>query len=787
MCYNTHMDISCFDNKILIINDNTKSSLLRLINKSEKLLNIKIITLSELKKKYFFDYDNETIYYVCKKYNVIPSIAKIYLDNLYYIDDIDNDKVRFLNDIKKDLEENNLLIKNKLFKNYLNNSDVVLFNLKNIDKFYNRIFDNIKNVTSYNSEEKDNKKRLVICNNRNEEIEFVSSEICSLIKSGVDINNIYLSNVTSEYNYIIKSIFKMYNIPVNLKSEEHIIGTKIVKVFKSNYESGIEYSLEETKKYIKTSNDNDIYKEIINVINSYSFISDEKEKRDFIFNDIDSIKIKTNTLKNAVNVVDINNELIDDNSYVFLINYTEGVIPVNHKDEDYLSDKIKSLLNISMSYELNKNSLNNLISAIKRVNNLVVTYPKYDGNSPLYMSSSFNEELFEMDNYKVNFEHSNLYNMLKLVSLKDENKKYGTISEELLLLNNHYSDMNYLSYDNKFSKINKDDLYEFLGKHLTLSYSSINEYYSCAFKYYLDYVLKINKIEDSFEITIGNIFHKVLSLMFSDNFDFDSSYNEAINSSKYEFNNTDKFFLDKLKSDLQLIIETIKNQLNYTQLDKSMYEKEIKIVINKDLNIIFKGFVDKIMYGEFDECTVVAIIDYKTGNPTLNLNNSIYGMDMQLPVYMYLIKNSNIVNNVRIGGLYLQKILGKEKDIDKKIDSLKLQGYSNSDESILEKVDSSYRDSNVIKGMKVKNDGTFYSYSKVLSDDEIDTICDIVKNKIEEASKKIINGEFDINPKVINKVNKGCMYCKYKDICYMKNEDIVNLEEKKLFGGEENE
>ena len=104
---------------------------------------------------------------------------------------------------------------------------------------------------------------------------------------------------------------------------------------------------------------------------------------------------------------------------------------------------------------------------------------------------------------------------------------------------------------------------------------------------------------------------------------------------------------------------------------------------------------------------------------------------------------------------------------------------------VLEIVDSSYRDSNIIKGLKIKNDGTFYSGSKVISDDEMDYLCNIVKDKINEASTKILDGDFDINPKVIKNVNKGCMYCKYNDICYMRNEDIVNLKEvNDLFGGE---
>ena len=199
------MDISCFDNKILIINNGMKSSLLKLINESDKLLNIKLITLSELKKKYFFDYDKETIYYICNNYNVISEVAKIYLDNLYYVSDSKEEKIIFLNKLMNDLDSHNLLLRNNSFKDYIDNSDVVLFNLKYVDKFYNRIFDNIKSLLRYDIEDDNGIKPLVVCNNREEEIGYVSSKICELIKSGVDINNIKLSNVTSEYNYIIKN------------------------------------------------------------------------------------------------------------------------------------------------------------------------------------------------------------------------------------------------------------------------------------------------------------------------------------------------------------------------------------------------------------------------------------------------------------------------------------------------------------------------------------------------------------------------------------------------------
>ena len=146
---------------------------------------------------------------------------------------------------------------------------------------------------------------------------------------------------------------------------------------------------------------------------------------------------------------------------------------------------------------------------------------------------------------------------------------------------------------------------------------------------------------------------------------------------------------------------------------------------------------------------------------------------MQLPVYIYLIKNE--ISNVKIAGFYLQKILNNKSSLEERKNDLKLQGYSNSDTSILSMFDSSYEDSKIVKSLKVTNSGGFYSYSKVISDEEIDILCEVVKSKINEASDNILNGKFDINPKEIDNKNIGCDFCKYKDICYMTNSDIVIL------------
>jgi hypothetical protein len=65
------------------------------------------------------------------KYNVKYEIAKIYLDNLTYIEDIEykNDKLLFLSLLKKELLTNNLISINKLFLSTLVNKEIEFYNL----------------------------------------------------------------------------------------------------------------------------------------------------------------------------------------------------------------------------------------------------------------------------------------------------------------------------------------------------------------------------------------------------------------------------------------------------------------------------------------------------------------------------------------------------------------------------------------------------------------------------------------------------------------------------------
>lgn len=769
------MNSDMFFNKVVIVNDDAKISLLK---KIDKLVNMKIITLSELKKKYVFDYDYRAIYYVSSKYHCIPSIASKYIDNIYYINDgYKSSKIEFLSKLKQELEERGLLIRNKLFVNFLKDKDIILYNLRDVSLFYKNIIDELKkynNVSLYYEHNDNSLKRIYCANNNEEEVAFVCSYICKLLKEGISINKIKLANVSDDYLFVVKKMFKMFNIPININGNESIKSTEIVRKFKELYDGDIASVLSKVYEFISDDVGYKIYKDIVSVVNKYSGCN-YLDIKELLFDDIDKIKISSCIYDNAVSVIDFKDYLIDVDDYVFLINFNEGVIPICYKDEDYLSDREKMGLGIDTSFMLNKNSNKEVQDIVLRLKHLIVSYSMYNLSGRLYVSTAYDSDIFIEDKIDILFNNSSSYNKIRLLKEMDVNNKYGIVSKDLLVLSNHYKNYKYLSYDNKFKGINNEKLRRYMNDSLTLSYTGMDSYYHCAFRYYLDYILKINKYEDSFDTVLGNIFHKILSMYFKDNIDISSIYDSLIKDINYNFSASEMFFLDNLKEELLFVIKTIKEQMEYTCLKKLLCEKEIIINLSSDGKIKFKGFVDKILYDYFDGKMITVIIDYKTGNPNVNLNNVIYGLDMQLPVYVYLIKNE--IKDVVIGGFYLQKILSNSHDVlDKKV-KLRWQGYTNSDIDVLEKVDLSYNNSQIIKSLRTKKDG-FYSYSKVISNDEINMLYDIVSKKIMECSSNIMNGNFVINPKEINSNLVGCSYCKYHDICYMSFKDVVTLEDK---------
>lgn len=779
--------LKLINNSVLIVPKSMKKDIILYINNNDTLLNIKIISLDELQRSIYFSYDEDTILYVMNKYNVKKSIAIKYIDNIYYTytKTIDNEKYNFLNSLKEELLNKEKLIVDKYFSLFLNRKFIV-YGYDYIDKFYLNMLKTIPDVEIITKKESISRNLDILeFNNIKDECEYVIRSICSLIDNGVDINDIKLNKIDDNYIKELKRLSKLYNLPIDFKSSS-IYSTTIAKEYINLLKEDLSFediiNALKDKFDITIPNNNYIIKKLIDLSNKYVGLNYEKDLIiESIIEDIKHINNKKVNYDKKIEFVDIiNNDL--DKYHVFILGLNEGIYPNIYKDEDYFSDLEKEKLNLDTSTDKNLLEKESLINSFYSIKNLYLSYSKSNFNEELYPSSIISDinMTVKKEEVKRDVSYSEEFDNILLTESFDNYTKYGEIDNNLVLLNSNYN-ISYKTYNNKFSGIDNKKLLNYI-KELNLSYSSIDNYYRCAFRYYINNILKLDNYEDTFAIFIGNLFHYILSIGFNDDFDFNKEWDSFLE--KRNLRVDEAFFLIKLKKELLFIINYLKEFNKETKLNNMLFEKRISIDKSSTIPVVFKGFVDKIMYKD----NLVSIIDYKTGNTLINLNNSIYGIGMQLPIYLYLVVKSNIFNNPKIIGIYLQKILNNYKTTEDKEISLKLNGYSINDEKLLNIFDPSYENSLYIKGMKKSKNG-FYSYTKLLSNEDISNLVNLVDKRIDDARDLILKGDFSINPKRIGDTNEGCSFCKYKDLCFMKEEDIINLKEYKdlsFLGGDKN-
>lgn len=759
------------DNIILVIPDNIRDKVLTYLDSKDEIYNIKIVSLNNLINAFLYQYDQRTIHYLMDKYYYKYDVCITYLDNIKYLNGNGKDieKIKKLYNLKEELLSNKLLYQDDTLKKYYMSKEIFILGYDYLTNYQKNILKDLnytfieKNIKSY-------EHKIYALNTIDDEIEYVAVKIIELINNGIPLNKIKLTNVNKDYYIKIEDIFKKHNLPLNHLDKGSIFETNIIKYFLDNITDSNILELIKDKFNMNDINNYFIYHMLINILNKYTFVDNYEKIKDMLINEFKNTKNYYLNYDNSIEVIDLKDNIINDDEYVFLIGFNMEYIPTIYKDEDYIDDKIKPLFNLDNHYEKNKLERNNLLNIIKSIKNLVITY-KNKTYSENYEISSLNDylkyEVEKIDDF-IN-PYSVKMNELKLANMLDDLNKYNKINPKLDIYFNSFN-IPYFEYDNSFTGIDKNKMYEYLDNKLILSYSSIDNYYRCGFRYYINNILKLNPFEETFEIIIGNIFHEVLSKCFNSNFNFENAFSEAIK--EYHFNAKESFYMKRLKDELKFVIDTIYEQNSYSKLNKFTCEKKIYINKDKTIKVTFMGVIDKMIHDEDNKYLV--IVDYKTGFLQTNLFNMKYGISMQLPIYLYLAKNDAEFKDAEVIGFYLQKIINNGS-LENKKNALKLDGYSNSNTELLEMFDNSYVDSNIIKSLKCGSNG-FYKYSKTISNNEINKIINLIDEKINEARDKILDADFNINPKKIGDVNVGCEYCKNKDICFMRESNLVYLD-----------
>lgn len=768
------------DNIIIVCTNFMKKKIINYITKNRLIYNIKYMTLSELMDTLTFNIDNKTIYSVMKEFNLSYKNAQMYLSNIKYLgyEEAYDERIKFIEDIKSFCLKNNLLYFNNFLKKKIVGKKVYFVGYKFLSSFEEMILKNNGiNYQLISNKETGKSLKAYEFKDMQDEVNFVANEILSLNEKGVSLENIYIANVDEDYDYVIDRVFKMYELPYNKSNNTSLYETEVGLFFLDNLDKGKKEALDLTKD--KYPNSLDIINLIVECINNFCFIDNLEDLKTILIDEFKKKQVKKLKYKEGISLTNIDDNIFDKDEYVFLVGCNLNVLPHIFKDEDYLSDKIKfSFLESSKEKNIREKEKKKL--EILSIPNITITYKLGYLNTVFYPSTLITEldcTVIKKDMIVSNY--SKINNEILMAKCLDDYLKFGLNCSSFSKLLFNYQDIPYNTYDNKFKGIKGFD------KDIMLSYSSMDNYYKCAFRYYLASVLKIDIYEESFSQYVGNLFHYVLASVLKEGGNVKLLYAKYLEEHKHNFTEKEKFSLELLEPELEFIVQVIKEQGEYGQFKDLLVEEKI-VVEENDLK--FKGFIDKILFKD----KMAVIIDYKTGDIDINLSLIPYGLSMQLPVYIYLAKKYD--KDIKVIGFYLQHILNSKprrsdnKDyLTLKKEDLRLQGYSIGDTDILEQFDNSYQNSQIIKGMKLGKNG-FYSYAKVLTEKEIDNLELMVEKRIKEASEKIKEADFKVNPKIMGNDNLGCKFCKFRDICYKKEEDNVYLKkinDLSFLGGEQ--
>ena len=731
--------------KIYIVNDLVKKDYI-LKNKDEK-----VLTKKEFINKYYYNYE-DSILKIMNDYNKNYEVAKEMFKYLVFTNENNakTDKLKNLLKIK------NNLIENKSFKNYVKEQELIFVNIPH-SKLLNEI--------GYfnNKEYLDKKNFYTLHKNITEEVIYVFEKISELINNGVLLNDIKII-YNDDYDNLIKRYAKFYSI--NMEEEIELNGTKILQDFLNN--------LDETSSFEKSFNlikNKSIFKDkILKLINrsisSYDFNIQKEIFKELAKNAKISIKYKEMLEK-----VDITYQ--GENKHIFILGFNDSYYPKIKKTKDYISEEEKNLLNIP-------NSSDEVIEQEEMFKMFI------SNNQNLYFSVTINNN-YKLSRYiKFNFEEkekekeitNNIYSSLAhKLELSKKLDKYYKYLEKDKTLDKYYSSFNkeYNTYSNKYNGSIK------ITDPISLSYTSMNTYIYNPFAYYVERILKVSPYKDKFYMKTGSFFHKCLEL---------EDYDEALK--EFDFNNFENEYVDRVKDEILIDIDFIKEYHKVNNFKD--IKKEIDLVKNIGIDK-FEGKLDKLIINK----DTFIIFDYKKkiSTASITIDKLNYGFNLQLPIYIYLVKN--LYPNLDFGGVYLNylildnyKLTDKDKVIpnyiDKKNESLKFYGFTTSEIDRIEKVDNDYLSQKYLKNLSFTKTEEISKKSKILSDIDIKNIVESVDIIIKKVIEEIKNGKFDItNKKLNNQILDTQSNYLYKDISFATEEDILDITDKPYIDRSNNE
>jgi ATP-dependent helicase/nuclease subunit B len=374
-----------------------------------------------------------------------------------------------------------------------------------------------------------------------------------------------------------------------------------------------------------------------------------------------------------------------------------------------------------------------------------------------------------------------------------------------------------LFYTNKTVQLSKETADELYGDTIQASVSRMELYNGCAFSHFAQHGLKLRE-RQVFRLEapdIGELFHAALKHI-----------SDFVNDQKLSWASLTKKQCEELAREaVTALAPKLQNEILLSSERHHYIKRKLEQIITRASQVLSEhakvsgfspiglelsfgrngklppltfslkngkrmelaGRIDRVdqAKGENDS-TYLRVIDYKSSEKDVNLNEVYYGLALQMLTYLdIVITHSDELVEMKAspaGVLYFHvhnplistsKLLTIDEIENEIMKKFKMNGLMVGDPDVIKLMDQTLEsgDSQIISA-GIKKDGNLTKKSKVASLDEFDNLRNYVRKLYQSTGEAIVEGQVDIAPYKL-KDKTPCTFCAYKSVCQF-DESIEN-------------
>ena len=350
-------------------------------------------------------------------------------------------------------------------------------------------------------------------------------------------------------------------------------------------------------------------------------------------------------------------------------------------------------------------------------------------------------------------------------------------------------------------------------ENMYLSASRIEDYFNCSFRYFCKFGLgarPLSKAEMD-PMQTGTVIHYVLEQIIKEKGSkgltalsdeelaicvngYLEDYLKNKMGDSESFTPRFKYQFMRLSKMLISVVMRLRDEFSVSDFEAKAFEltigdgtngeevKSASIPLTDGGSITIKGAVDRVDIYEENGKKYVRVVDYKSGNKQFALSDILYGLNLQMFIYLFTLAQSDSeYSGISSGVLYMHSarpVFSLDKSVSEKAlkskenQLFKMKGVVLNDD-----------ENNIAKHMEHDLEGKYIPVKNtkdglsgnIVSLSELGAICEKINSLIAQMGASLHSGKIMQNPVNGRNHDKTCEYCDYAAVCMNRRE--VNCRE----------